>query len=128
MEIDADKLKAHAASRGMTQAELAERAGISAATISKILSRRHALPGTMRKLAAVLGTRIDDYSVTRHEVGGAPHVLREDARPYDVMRQCAYSIVDQMILDCRGETLRIAALADHLQRLREEMRHGRESK
>jgi len=131
MEIDADKLKAHASSQGLTQADLSERAGVSPATVSKIMSRRRALPSTMRRICDVLGTRIEDYLVPGRSdgsAGSAAHVLREDDPPYRVMRRCAYRILDELITDCQDDTMRIAALADRLQRMREEMGRRRTGK
>jgi transcriptional regulator with XRE-family HTH domain len=55
------RLRAQRLRHGLTQAELAERAGLTQVTISKLESGRQAArPGTLRKLARALHIRIPD--------------------------------------------------------------------
>jgi transcriptional regulator with XRE-family HTH domain len=56
MEVNVDKLKELRLDQGLSQRQLAERAGVSNTTVANIEQHKSgAHPGTMYKLAAALG-------------------------------------------------------------------------
>jgi len=55
IKVDVDKLWKLRVNQGLTQRQLARKAGISDATLSKIEHGRSARPPTLKKLADVLG-------------------------------------------------------------------------
>jgi transcriptional regulator with XRE-family HTH domain len=56
MEVNVDKLKELRLDQGLSQRQLAERAGVSNTTVANIERHRYgAHPGTIYKLAAALG-------------------------------------------------------------------------
>jgi transcriptional regulator with XRE-family HTH domain len=55
MEVDLEKLRELRVNQGLTQRQLARKAGISNTTLAKIERGGGAMPPTLKKLADVLG-------------------------------------------------------------------------
>jgi transcriptional regulator with XRE-family HTH domain len=60
MEVDVDKLRQLRINQGLTQRELAKRAGITNTSVWKIERGGGATPPTLKKLADVLGVKAVD--------------------------------------------------------------------
>jgi transcriptional regulator with XRE-family HTH domain len=65
MEVDVEKVWKLRVNQGFTQRQLARKAGISNATLSKIEHGRSARPPTLKKLADVLGVKPVDLLLRR---------------------------------------------------------------
>ena len=65
IKVDVEKLWKLRVNQGLTQRELARKAGISNATLSKIEHGRSARPPTLKKLANVLGVEPVDLLLRR---------------------------------------------------------------
>jgi transcriptional regulator with XRE-family HTH domain len=65
MEVDVEKVWKLRVNQGLTQRQLARKAGISNATLSKIEHGRSARPPTLKKLADVLGVKPVDLLLRR---------------------------------------------------------------
>ena len=57
MEVDVEKLRELRVNQGLTQRQLARKAGISNTTLAKIERGGGAMPPTLKKLADVLGVK-----------------------------------------------------------------------
>ena len=57
MEVDLEKLRELRVNQGLTQRQLARKAGISNTTLATIESGGDAMPPTLKKLADVLGVK-----------------------------------------------------------------------
>jgi len=57
MEVDLEKLRELRVNQGLTQRQLARKAGISNTTLAKIEHGGGAMPPTLKKLAGVLGVK-----------------------------------------------------------------------
>jgi transcriptional regulator with XRE-family HTH domain len=57
MEVDLEKLRELRVNQGLTQRQLARKAGISNTTLAKIERGGGAMPPTLKKLADVLGVK-----------------------------------------------------------------------
>jgi len=57
MEVDLEKLRELRVNQGLTQRQLARKAGISNTTLAKIERGSGAMPPTLKKLADVLGVK-----------------------------------------------------------------------
>ena len=57
MEVDVEKLRELRVNQGLTQRQLARKAGISNTTLAKIERGGAAMPPTLKKLADVLGIK-----------------------------------------------------------------------
>lgn len=81
--------------RGLTQPELAERAGLSLRTVFNYEHGGNALPNNARKLAEALRIEVGDLiSEEAHPKGSAPlsqasfnHLLAEERRDYEITRE-----------------------------------------
>lgn len=109
--------------RGLTQPELAERAGLSLRTVFNYEHEGNALPNNARKLAEALGIEVGDLiSEEAHPKGSAPlsqpnfnHLLAEERRTHEIsqeiehLREHVVSTLDRWEKVARGEdpTLRI---------------------
>jgi transcriptional regulator with XRE-family HTH domain len=65
IKVDVEKVWKLRVNQGLTQRELARKAGISNATLSKIEHGRSARPPTLKKLADVLGVKPVDLLLRR---------------------------------------------------------------
>ena len=65
IKVDVEKLWELRVNQGLTQRQLARKAGISNATLSKIEHGRSARPPTLKKLADVLGVEPVDLLLRR---------------------------------------------------------------
>jgi transcriptional regulator with XRE-family HTH domain len=60
MEVDVDKLKELRIDHGLSQSELARRAGLTASAVWNVEQRGSARPDTLKKIADVLGLRASE--------------------------------------------------------------------
>jgi transcriptional regulator with XRE-family HTH domain len=65
IKVDVEKLWKLRVNQGLTQRQLARKAGISNATLSKIEHGRSTRPPTLKKLADVLGVKSVDLLLRR---------------------------------------------------------------
>jgi transcriptional regulator with XRE-family HTH domain len=93
--VQLPRLKEWREFRGLTQPELAERAGLSLRTVFNYEHEGNALPNNARKLAEALGIEVGDLiSEEAHPKGSAPlsqpsfnHLLAEERRTQETIRE-----------------------------------------